>query len=268
MSYRRLRDFKHVAILPVCWGIAAALWAFPLWEASAGSYTFLGRLVADVLSSAWDIRHLLGYVTSILEIAGIALALSYLRVPTWIYLAAPIPAAFYVIWGPLTSYGHVADLRENVMGFGLIASWSLYWIAWLAMTTFFALFLIARIRGAVVFNNDGLPQWAKNLRLAGGLSVVVALCLAPIIKPTLVYGKDYGKEDRSSCINNLRMLDGAKQQWGLEMHKNTNDVPMWQDIRRYLFHEPPKCPNGGTYSINRLNDAPTCSCGAKLPALP
>ncbi len=62
------------------------------------------------------------------------------------------------------------------------------------------------------------------------------------------------------CINNLRQLDGATQQWALENHKGTNDVPTWEDIRPYLRDGViPTCPQGGTYTLGTLEKSPKCS---------
>jgi hypothetical protein len=36
------------------------------------------------------------------------------------------------------------------------------------------------------------------------------------------------------CMNNLRQLDGAKNQWALEGGKTTNDTPSWEEIWPYL----------------------------------
>ena len=65
----------------------------------------------------------------------------------------------------------------------------------------------------------------------------------------------------NACINRLRMIDAAKQEWGLEHHKTTNDVPTWDSIRFYLRRDGaiPTCPAGGTYTIGRLDQDPTCS---------
>jgi outer membrane murein-binding lipoprotein Lpp len=64
----------------------------------------------------------------------------------------------------------------------------------------------------------------------------------------------------SSCINNLRLIDGAKQQWALEHSKGPNDVPQPQDIAPYLPNNMiPQCPGGGRYTLNAVNKAPTCS---------
>ena len=67
-----------------------------------------------------------------------------------------------------------------------------------------------------------------------------------------------------ACINNLRQIDGAKQQWMLEQHKTTNDVPTWDDLRDYIGQSGTTgpvltCPAGGTYTIGRVGEKPTCS---------
>jgi hypothetical protein len=65
----------------------------------------------------------------------------------------------------------------------------------------------------------------------------------------------------NACVNNLRYIDGATQQWALENHKTTNDVPSWEDVRPYLSRDGkiPTCPHGGTYTLGRLDKPPTCS---------
>ena len=63
-----------------------------------------------------------------------------------------------------------------------------------------------------------------------------------------------------TCINNLRVIDGAKQQWALDHSKGPNDVPQPQEISQYLPNNMmPQCPAGGRYTLNAVNKAPTCS---------
>ena len=64
----------------------------------------------------------------------------------------------------------------------------------------------------------------------------------------------------NACVNNLRQLDGAKQQWELENHKTTNDVPTWGDLQAYLVR-PLVCPQGGIYTPGRVRELPRCSVG-------
>ena len=69
------------------------------------------------------------------------------------------------------------------------------------------------------------------------------------------------------CINNLRELDAAKQQWALENEKTAGAVPTAQDLMPYLPDNLfPVCPSGGVYSINALGVLPTCTVpGHVLP---
>jgi len=64
----------------------------------------------------------------------------------------------------------------------------------------------------------------------------------------------------NTCIQNLRLIDHAKQQWALANNKGADDVPTLADITPYL---PPRtqlfCPGGGAYTINAVNVAPTCN---------
>jgi TolA-binding protein len=70
----------------------------------------------------------------------------------------------------------------------------------------------------------------------------------------------------NSCINNLRQIDGAKQQWALENRKTITDVPTEKDVAAYLKNGIPKCPAGGTYTLGAAGVAPTCSvAGHALP---
>jgi chromosome segregation ATPase len=65
---------------------------------------------------------------------------------------------------------------------------------------------------------------------------------------------------RNTCINNLRQIDGAKQQWALEKNKSGDDVPTVEDLLPYLNDGVfPTCPDGGTYSINSVDAVPTCT---------
>jgi len=72
---------------------------------------------------------------------------------------------------------------------------------------------------------------------------------------------------RNTCINNLRQIDGAKQQWALEKNKAADAVPKVEDLLPYLKDGIfPACPDGGTYFINSVEAVPTCTLpGHALP---
>jgi len=69
----------------------------------------------------------------------------------------------------------------------------------------------------------------------------------------------------NACVNNLRQVDGAKQQWTLEYGKTTTDTPSWEDLRPFLGRHPeyglPSCPQGGDYTAGRVGESPQCSIG-------
>jgi chromosome segregation ATPase len=71
----------------------------------------------------------------------------------------------------------------------------------------------------------------------------------------------------NTCINNLRQIDAAKQQWALENDKTADAIPPAQDLLPYLPNMVfPVCPSGGTYTINAVGVPPTCSVpGHVLP---
>lgn len=65
--------------------------------------------------------------------------------------------------------------------------------------------------------------------------------------------------ERNECINNLRQIDSAKQQWALENNKSDSAIPTAVELLPYLQNGFPTCPSGGRYSINAVGDFPTCS---------
>ena len=80
--------------------------------------------------------------------------------------------------------------------------------------------------------------------------------------------KSRADTDRSACIANLKLIDVAKLQWALINNKTEDAIPTMQDLQPYLKDGlVPVCPSGGTYTINSVGQAPTCSVpGHVLPA--
>ena len=61
------------------------------------------------------------------------------------------------------------------------------------------------------------------------------------------------------CINNLRQIDGAIQQWALETSKVANSRVTMADIDPYLKLKPLTCPANGIYTLTTVAAPPTCS---------
>ena len=72
---------------------------------------------------------------------------------------------------------------------------------------------------------------------------------------------------RKTCINNLRLIDDAKQQWTTDNSKRPTAQPTVKELLPYFKDKVfPECPGGGTIYLNAVNEVPTCSLpGHALP---
>ena len=88
--------------------------------------------------------------------------------------------------------------------------------------------------------------------------VVIIGLLAAIAIPNFVKARTTAQ--KNACINNLRQIDGAKEQWALEAKKADGAACADTDIKDYIKGSTmPTCPSGSTaYVVNNLGTAPTC----------
>jgi prepilin-type N-terminal cleavage/methylation domain-containing protein len=101
------------------------------------------------------------------------------------------------------------------------------------------------------------------------IMIVVAIIglLAAIAIPNFVRARNTAQ--KNTCINNLRQIDGAKQQWALENKQSDSATPADADVKVYIKNDTmPTCPATGTYTINAVNADPTCSKSADGHVLP
>lgn len=95
------------------------------------------------------------------------------------------------------------------------------------------------------------------------IMIVVAIIglLAAIAIPNFV--KARGTAQKNACINNLRQIDGAKEQWALENRVATGTAVTETGptgVNAYIKGEQrPVCPAGGSYNYNNVGVNPTCS---------
>lgn len=100
----------------------------------------------------------------------------------------------------------------------------------------------------------------KNSKKAGftlvEIMIVVAIIglLAAIAIPSFVNART--KSQTNSCINNLRQISGAKDQYALD---NENKVPAMGDLVSTYISKTPSCPAGGSYTVGGLGADPSCN---------
>jgi competence protein ComGC len=96
-------------------------------------------------------------------------------------------------------------------------------------------------------------------------AVVMIPMLAAIAIPNFVRARDVAM--MNGCVNNLRMIEAAKNEWALENNKKASDTPTQAEVAHYLKDSQfPVCPAGGIYTIGAVSNAPTCSIPKhKLP---
>jgi prepilin-type N-terminal cleavage/methylation domain-containing protein len=98
------------------------------------------------------------------------------------------------------------------------------------------------------------------------IMIVVAIIglLAAIAIPNFV--KARATAQASACINNLKQIDSAANQFALEQRKKTGDaINFPSDLTPYIKLNAagslPPCPAGGNYSDNSVGAQPQCSLG-------
>jgi prepilin-type N-terminal cleavage/methylation domain-containing protein len=104
------------------------------------------------------------------------------------------------------------------------------------------------------------------------IMIVVAIIglLAAIAIPNFIKARTTAQ--MNACINNLRQVDGAIQQWALEKKQGQTASVGFTDISPYLKNAV-ICPSGGTafsdsYNITDVSTKPTCKLVSSTHQLP
>ena len=98
------------------------------------------------------------------------------------------------------------------------------------------------------------------------IMIVVAIIglLAAIAIPNFVKAREQAQ--LNSIVNNLRITEGAKDQWALENKQGTGSSPVATDLSPYMKNNtfPPTGVVGETYNINAVGTAATATTPVKL----
>ncbi len=89
------------------------------------------------------------------------------------------------------------------------------------------------------------------------IMIVVAIIglLAAIAIPSFVNART--KSQTNACINNLRQISGAKDQYALDKG-GTAPTAIGDLVSTYITKDP-TCPASGTYTIGALGTDPSCT---------
>ena len=113
------------------------------------------------------------------------------------------------------------------------------------------------------------------------IMIVVAIIglLAAIAIPNFVKARESAR--KNTCINNLRLIDGAKQTWALESKAMTSQTPAESSITPYLGHGDGTgapslrsaglyCPDQATvpYTMGSVAVSPVCTYPGGTHSLP
>ena len=101
------------------------------------------------------------------------------------------------------------------------------------------------------------------------IMIVVAIIglLAAIAIPNFVRARNSAQ--KNTCINNLRQIDGAKQQWALENKASDSANPGNSSVGTYIKNGFPVCPAGTTpYVVTTVAEDPTCAVNSTDHVLP
>ncbi len=137
---------------------------------------------------------------------------------------------------------------------------------------------------------DGMMGWKRNMSAAqiflnkrngvlitgvssaGAKEMVASVMVAPfammagIAIPSIMSARTMSRSHARSipqendCVNNLRMMEAAKEQWALMEKKESGDEVKASDIIQFLGEgKMPKCPQGGIYSLGTIGTNAKCS---------
>jgi prepilin-type N-terminal cleavage/methylation domain-containing protein len=105
------------------------------------------------------------------------------------------------------------------------------------------------------------------------IMIVVAIIglLSAIVLPAVLHSRT--QSQATACINNLRQIDSAVQQFSVQAGKHVGDTINYpSDLTPYIKLNSagsiPGCPAGGTYSLTSVGSFPSALCSLGTSVTP
>ena len=94
--------------------------------------------------------------------------------------------------------------------------------------------------------------------VVGIIALLAAMAIPNFVKARLTAQKN-------GCVNTLKLIDSAKEQWVFENKKSQGDSTAGSEVAINGFMKGAAvCPGGGVYTYNSVGTSPTCSLGPTL----
>jgi prepilin-type N-terminal cleavage/methylation domain-containing protein len=120
----------------------------------------------------------------------------------------------------------------------------------------------------------------KNIHRPGGFTLIEIMIVVGIIGLLVAIAlpnfiKSRASSQQNACINNLRQIGSAIEQWAMETGQAAGSPPpsLATDLTPYIQLNSnsavPTCPAGGSYTINNVSSVPQMTCSlSSLPSNP
>jgi competence protein ComGC len=107
--------------------------------------------------------------------------------------------------------------------------------------------------------------------ITGYVSITLSLLLIPLLAAIAIpnFVKARSTSQSNACINNLRQINAAANQFALEHGRTDGEaINFPNDLTPYIKldrqEKIPSCPEGGVYSVKAVGEIPVCSLGSTV----